>query len=80
MQMAVEPALAGQGVGRTLVEAVFTEAARADCASVVLHARETAAGFYARCGCAVEGDPFTEVGLPHRRMRWHPPASRAASS
>ncbi len=72
MQMAVEPALAGQGLGRTLVEAVFAEAARAGCVSVVLHARETAAGFYARCGCLPEGEPFTEVGPPHRRMRWRP--------
>jgi GNAT superfamily N-acetyltransferase len=70
MQMAVDPARQGAGVGRALVAAVFAEATARGLASVALNARETAVGFYARCGCVVEGEPFEEVGLPHRRMRW----------
>ena len=36
---------------------------------IVLHARETALGFYQKLGYETEGDSFTEVGLPHSAMR-----------
>ncbi len=72
MQMAVDPDWQGHGIGRALVDAVFAEAWRLRLASVVLHARDTAVGFYLRCGCTLEGAPFEEVGLPHRRMRKRP--------
>jgi len=35
---------------------------------MVLHAREAAIPFYLRLGYELEGEPFTEVGIPHRRM------------
>ncbi len=68
-QMAVAPAFRGLGLGRRLVR--FAEAAMAagDIAEVELGARESAVGFYERLGYAVVGDPFTEVGQPHRPMR-----------
>ncbi|PKN55232.1 MAG: GNAT family N-acetyltransferase [Deltaproteobacteria bacterium HGW-Deltaproteobacteria-14] len=69
MQMAVEPALQGQGVGRVLV-AELERRVRADgVGEITLHAREVAVGFYERLGYAVYGDPFTEVSIPHRHMR-----------
>ena len=36
---------------------------------VVLHARDHAIGFYARLGYAPFGEPYEEVGIPHRNMR-----------
>ena len=36
---------------------------------MTLHAREAAVPFYERLGYLSEGEPFDEVGLPHRAMR-----------
>jgi ribosomal protein S18 acetylase RimI-like enzyme len=68
-QMAVEPERQGQHIGQQLVRALEAEVARRGFRTVTLHARESAVGFYARLGYAVFGEPFTEVGVPHRHMR-----------
>lgn len=68
-QMAVEPERQGQHIGQQLVRALEAELARRGFRTVTLHARESAVGFYARLGYAVFGEPFTEVGVPHRHMR-----------
>ena len=36
---------------------------------MVLHARETAVGFYQKMGYEVEGGPFIEATIPHFSMR-----------
>ena len=36
---------------------------------VTLHARANVVGFYERLGYSAQGDPFLEVGIPHRHMR-----------
>ena len=68
-QVAVDPALQGTGIGRQMVEFSETEAARLGYQEMVLHARDTAVGFYLRLGYESVGDPFKEVGIPHRYMR-----------
>jgi ribosomal protein S18 acetylase RimI-like enzyme len=68
-QMAVEPARQGTHVGQALVRELEQEVSRRGFRTVTLHARETAVGFYARLGYQVFGEPFTEVGVPHRHMR-----------
>jgi ribosomal protein S18 acetylase RimI-like enzyme len=68
-QMAVEPALQGKHIGQELVRALETEVRSRGFRTVTLHARESAVGFYARLGYEVFGEPFTEVGIPHRHMR-----------
>jgi predicted GNAT family N-acyltransferase len=47
---------------------------------IVLHARDTAVAFYLRLGYQLEGEPFEEVGILHRRMAktLGPPVSRPA--
>jgi predicted GNAT family N-acyltransferase len=35
---------------------------------MILHARATAVPFYLRLGYTVVGEPFEEVGIPHRGM------------
>jgi predicted GNAT family N-acyltransferase len=36
---------------------------------VLLHARVSVLGFYAKLGYLAEGDDFPLVGIPHRAMR-----------
>ncbi len=69
LQMAVDATLQGQGVGRLLVQALEARVRAAGFLTIHLHARDTAIGFYERLGYTVEGDPYTEVGLPHHHMR-----------
>jgi GNAT superfamily N-acetyltransferase len=68
-QMAVDPTLQRRGIGRALVERLELEARGLGYDSIELHARETARGFYEKLGYAAFGEPFTEVSLPHIRMR-----------
>jgi ribosomal protein S18 acetylase RimI-like enzyme len=68
-QVAVAPDAQGLGIGRRLVVESEAEARRRGAARMTLHARQTAVAFYERLGYAVDGEPFTEVGLPHRNMR-----------
>jgi predicted GNAT family N-acyltransferase len=35
---------------------------------MILHAREAAVPFYLKLGYALAGEPFEEVGIPHRAM------------
>ncbi|RYG35030.1 GNAT family N-acetyltransferase [bacterium] len=75
-QVAVEPAAQGKGYGAALMRALEPSAE-----SLVLHARDTAVPFYLRLGYEIEGEPFEEVGIPHRRMRkWVGTLSEPVSS
>lgn len=67
-QMAVDPAHQRSGLGARLVGVLETEALRRGVQRIILHARESALGFYVRLGYEAQGESFTEVGLPHRRM------------
>jgi GNAT superfamily N-acetyltransferase len=66
--MAVEPSLQGTGIGAQLVTGLEAELKKLGVQTISLHARGTAIGFYEKLGYAVEGAPFTEVGIPHRNM------------
>lgn len=70
MQMAVEPQRQHEGVGRRIVIALearaFGELALTE---LFCHARDDAMPFYAKLGWQVVGEGFTEVGVPHHRMR-----------
>jgi predicted GNAT family N-acyltransferase len=68
-QMAVAPERAGQGFGALLMRRAESELRRLEAGDALLAARETAVGFYERFNFVVEGEPFTEVTLPHRWMR-----------
>lgn len=68
-QVAVDAPHQGQGLGKQLVDAFEAEARARGYREVVLNARETAVPFYISCGYSLEGEPFEEVGIPHRRMR-----------
>ena len=69
MQMAVDPQRHGEGIGRRLVVALESRAfGELGLRELFCHARKDAIGFYARLGWAEEGEPFEEVGIPHRKL------------
>jgi ribosomal protein S18 acetylase RimI-like enzyme len=68
-QVAVDPEFQGSGIGRQLVGEAEAFARARGFAEMMLHARETAVPFYRRLGYAEVGEPFVEIGLPHREMR-----------
>lgn len=67
-QVAVRPDRQGGGIGAVLVRFSEQVARSSGYRRMVLHARETAVAFYLRLGYEIEGEEFTEVGIPHRFM------------
>lgn len=68
-QVAVDPEYQMKGIGKLMVE-YSEEYARTHGYSVIMcHARVTAIAFYVKLGWEVLGDPFTEVGITHRRCQ-----------
>lgn len=68
-QMAVAEAFERRGFGAQMVREAEAFARQQGCDEFILHARQTAAGFYRKLGYVSEGEPFTEIGLPHVLMR-----------
>ena len=68
-QLAVRESSQGKGFGRELVNYAESFVRERGYAEIVLHARETARGFYEKLGYEAEAGSFTEVGLPHVFMR-----------
>lgn len=69
-QMATHPAHRGEGLGAAVIAATI-EHVRGDGGTLLwCHARETAAGFYARLGFVPHGPVFTDERhtIPHRSM------------
>ncbi len=67
-QMAVSDFFQGQGLGRALVEHLEHALRERGFVRVEMHARQSALGFYEQLGYRCVGEPFDEVGLPHRIM------------
>ncbi len=68
--MAVDEAYQGHGVGRAILEAVYTDA-KARQKSLWCNARVAVEEFYSRCGWVSEGEVFDVPGVgPHIIMRW----------
>ena len=67
-QVAVKPDRQGTGLGRALALEAEAKARALGFTRMMLHARDTAIGFYGRLGYAPEGDRFLEVGIVHQQM------------
>ncbi|MCB9251561.1 MAG: GNAT family N-acetyltransferase [Flavobacteriales bacterium] len=67
-QVAVDPEVQGKGIGSEMVKFSEDFARSKNFVRMELHARETAVPFYLREGYILTGQPFTEVGIPHRKM------------
>jgi len=67
-QMAVQNNLQGKGIGASLMSFVENLARDKGYRCLMMHARDTAIGFYEKFGYKLKGEPFTEVGISHRVM------------
>ena len=67
-RMAVTRELRGAGLGQQLLRALEAAAVARGDTQVMLHAQQSAQGFYERMGYVVRGPVFEEVGIPHVEM------------
>lgn len=67
-QMAVTSGRQRAGVGTRLIGQIEATLAGRGIERIELNARDIAVGFYQRLGYAKQGDPFTEVSIPHWKM------------
>jgi GNAT superfamily N-acetyltransferase len=68
-QMAVQPEYQRKGVGASILSFAENLARDKGYKYLIMHARDTAIGFYEKFGYKIKGNPFTEVGLPHHVMQ-----------
>jgi predicted GNAT family N-acyltransferase len=64
-QMAVQNNLQGKGIGASMLNFAETLSRDKGYKKLIMHARETAVGFYEKLGYKVVGNKFTEVTIPH---------------
>jgi len=57
-----------KGVGATIISFAENIAKDRGFKYIIMHARDTAIGFYQKFGYRIVGDAFTEVNLPHHIM------------
>jgi predicted GNAT family N-acyltransferase len=67
-QMAVAPQLHGKGIGASIMHFAENLARDKGYKKIVMHARDSAIGFYEKLGYSVKGEQFTEVSVPHHVM------------
>ena len=67
-QMAVDTKSQGTGVGAAIILFAEEEATKRGYITLMMHARDVVIPFYEKCGYAVVGEQFFEVGIPHHRM------------
>ncbi len=67
-QMAVQNNLQGKGIGASMMSFAETVARDRGYKKLMMHARDTAIGFYEKFGFKVNGDGFIEVNVPHHVM------------
>lgn len=68
-RMAVLAPHRGGGLGRRVLDALIDAARAAGHATVMLHAQQSAIGFYDRAGFEAFGPAFVEAGIVHQEMR-----------
>ena len=67
-RIAVSRVLRGSGLGRLVLDTLVQAAAQRGDRSVVLQARHSAQGFYARAGFTAQGEPYAVAGSGHIDM------------
>lgn len=67
-RMAVRAPLRGAQVGRAVLDALLQQARQRGDTQVLLHAQQSALGFYRRAGFRARGPVFEEAGIPHQEM------------
>lgn len=67
-QMAVQNNLQGKGIGASMMSFAETVARDKGFKKLMMHARNTAIGFYEKFDFKVKGNEFIEVNVPHHVM------------
>ena len=67
-QMAVQNNLQGKGIGASIMSFAETVARDRGFKKLMMHARDSAIGFYEKFDFKVKGDEFIEVNVPHHVM------------
>lgn len=67
-QMAVRVDQQHKGIGASIISFAENIAKDRGFKYIVMHARDTAIGFYEKFGYQIDGDGFSEVNLPHHLM------------
>lgn len=67
-QMAVPDKLQGKGIGASIMSFAENLARDKGYKKIIMHARDTAIGFYERFGYKVKGSAFLEINLQHHIM------------
>lgn len=67
-QMAVPKKRQGCGIGESIIHFAEIVARDRGYKKLIMHARDTAIGFYEKYGYHIVGDQFTEVNIPHHIM------------
>jgi hypothetical protein len=68
MQVAVDPARQGEGIGRRLVEYAENRAREVGYSQIIMHAMLSVVHFYEKAGYKQEGDLFEEQGITFAKM------------
>lgn len=68
-QMAVKDEIQGTGIGASIIGFAENLARDKGYHKIIMHARDSAIGFYEKLGYKVIGEPFTEVNLQHHLMQ-----------
>ncbi|WP_462249798.1 GNAT family N-acetyltransferase [Ferruginibacter sp.] len=67
-QMAVQNNLQGKGIGASIMSFAETVARDKGYKKLMMHARDSAIGFYEKFDFSVKGNEFIEVNVPHHVM------------
>jgi len=67
-QMAVKNNLQRKGVGASILRFAENISKDKGFKKIIMHARDTAAGFYEKLGYKIKGEQFIEVNVPHHVM------------
>jgi N-acetylglutamate synthase-like GNAT family acetyltransferase len=67
-QMAVKKDIQAKGIGKKILEYAEKTALAHGYSTLMMHARNTALGFYQKCGYEIKGNEFIEVTIPHHHM------------
>jgi predicted GNAT family N-acyltransferase len=67
-QMAVQNNLQGKGIGASIMSFAETVARDRGYKKLMMHARDSAIGFYEKFDFSVQGNEFIEVNVPHHVM------------
>jgi N-acetylglutamate synthase-like GNAT family acetyltransferase len=68
-QMAVKQNIQRSGIGRTIIQFAEEKAKENGFKTLFMHARDVVIPFYEKQGYVIDGEGFTEVNIPHHKMK-----------